>query len=131
MTNQATGKKEPHMTKPDFAVLRDEIIEAADTTPFDTIEEQIQAIPELTDDERAALWLVAWAYSPKDGQREMAQQVSDGVYDGEISLDDDTAYRLREVMAAVREHEADSRRRGAPRRREDDRLYRAVRRVLR
>ena len=30
-------------------------------TPFDVIEDQIQAIPGLVDDERSALWLYAWS----------------------------------------------------------------------
>ena len=44
-------------------------------TPFDVIEDQIQAIPNLVDDERSALWLYAWSRQGRNWQRNAAAQL--------------------------------------------------------
>ena len=44
-------------------------------TPFDVIEDQIQAIPGLVDDERSALWLYAWSRQGRTWQRNAAAQL--------------------------------------------------------
>jgi hypothetical protein len=44
-------------------------------TPFDVIEDQIHAIPDLVDDERSALWLYAWSRQGRKWQRNAAAQL--------------------------------------------------------
>jgi hypothetical protein len=41
--------------------------------PFDEIEDEINAAP-LTDDQKAALWLLAWSYQDPCKQRRLARE---------------------------------------------------------
>jgi hypothetical protein len=44
-------------------------------TPFDAIEDGIQAIPGLLDDERSGLWLYAWSRQGSVWQRNASAQL--------------------------------------------------------
>jgi rhamnogalacturonyl hydrolase YesR len=44
-------------------------------TPFDAIEDGIQAIPDLLDDERSGLWLYAWSRQGSVWQRNASAQL--------------------------------------------------------
>ena len=44
-------------------------------TPFDAIEDAIQAIPGLLDDERSGLWLYAWSRQSSVWQRDASSQL--------------------------------------------------------
>ena len=44
-------------------------------TPFDAIEDRIQAIPGLSDDERSGLWLYAWSRQSSVWQRDASSQI--------------------------------------------------------
>lgn len=44
-------------------------------TPFDVIEDQIHAIPDLVEDERSALWLYAWSRQGRKWQRNAVAQL--------------------------------------------------------
>ena len=54
-------------------------------TPFDSIEDQIQRIPDLVDDERSALWLYAWSEQGRSWQRNAARQLLLWAARGEIA----------------------------------------------
>jgi len=44
-------------------------------TPFDAIEDRIQAMPGLVDDERSGLWLYAWSRQRGTWQRNASAQL--------------------------------------------------------
>jgi hypothetical protein len=44
-------------------------------TPFDAIEDGIQAIPGLLDDQRSGLWLYAWSRQSSAWQRDASSQL--------------------------------------------------------
>ena len=41
---------------------------------FEAIEDRIAKIPDLDDDQRAALWLYAWSFMERGEQRDLAQR---------------------------------------------------------
>jgi hypothetical protein len=47
---------------------------AREGMPFEVLEERINEMHELMDDERSALWLLAWSYQPAGRQRDVARQ---------------------------------------------------------
>jgi hypothetical protein len=91
---------------------------------------------DLSDDEKAALWLFAWSYLPVGTQRSRAvaaTQMLAETYDGPGAANEEeqtSAEKLSHVMEAVREHEDRTRSRAVPRRPDDDWLYKRVREAL-
>jgi hypothetical protein len=51
-------------------------------TPFDAIEDGIQAIPGLLDDERSGLWLYAWSRQSSVWQRNASAQLLQSLANG-------------------------------------------------
>jgi hypothetical protein len=96
---------------------------------FDEIEAEIDARGDLDQDEKAALWLCAWARVPAARQKKTARQFTDAVAEGHRTVDDGSAQRLTAVMEIVRDHlEATKRAYGRPRSL-DLTLERRIRRV--
>jgi hypothetical protein len=97
---------------------------------FEEIEADIDARGDLDQDEKAALWLCAWARIPAARQKQTARQFADLVAEGHRTVDDGSAQRLDAVMEVVRDHlEATKRTYGGPRSL-DLMLERRMRRVL-
>jgi hypothetical protein len=101
-----------------------------DGTLFEEIEADIDARGDLDQDEKAALWLSAWARIPAARQKQTARQFTDLVAEGHRTVDDGSAERLTAVMEIVRDHlEATKRAYGQPRSL-DLKLERRVRKAL-
>jgi hypothetical protein len=97
---------------------------------FEVIEADIDARADLDQDEKAALWLCAWAQIPVARQRQKAIQFAGLVMEGHRTVDNGSAQRLTAVMEVVRDHlEATKRAYGRPRS-VDLRLERRVRDAL-
>jgi hypothetical protein len=97
---------------------------------FEEIEEDIDARGDLDQDEKAALWLCAWAQIPVARQEQKARQFAGLVMEGHRTVDDGSAQRLTAVMEIVRDHlEATKRAYGRPRSL-DLRLDRRIRQAL-
>lgn len=97
---------------------------------FEEIEEDIDARGDLDQDEKAALWLCAWAQIPVARQEQKARQFAGLVMEGHRTVDDGSAQRLTAVMEIVRDHlEATKRAYGRPRSL-DLRLDRRIRNAL-
>jgi hypothetical protein len=71
---------------------------------FEEIEADIDARGDLDQDEKAALWLCAWAQIPVAGQEQKARQFADLVMEGHRTVDDGSAQRWTAVMEIVRDH---------------------------
>jgi hypothetical protein len=83
---------------------------------FEEIEADIDARADLDQDEKAALWLCAWARIPVARQEQKARQFAGLVMEGHRTVDDGSAQRLTAVMEIVRDHlEATKRAYGRPR----------------
>jgi hypothetical protein len=83
---------------------------------FEEIEAEIDARGDLDQDEKAALWLCAWAQIPVARQEQKAKQFAGLVMEGHRTVDDGSAHRLTAVMEIVRDHlEATKRAYGRPR----------------
>jgi hypothetical protein len=83
---------------------------------FEEIEADIDARGDLDEDEKAALWLCAWAQIPVARQEQQAMQFAGLVMEGHRTVDDGSAQRLTAVMEVVRDHlEAAKRAYGQPR----------------
>jgi hypothetical protein len=83
---------------------------------FEEIEADIDARADLDEDEKAALWLCAWARIPVARQEQQARQFTDMVAEGHRTVDDGSAQRLTAVTEIVRDHlEATKRAYGRPR----------------
>jgi hypothetical protein len=83
---------------------------------FEEIEAEIDARDDLDQDEKAALWLCAWAQIPVARQEQKAKQFAGLVMEGHRTVDDGSAQRLTAVMEIVRDHlEATKRAYGRPR----------------
>jgi hypothetical protein len=83
---------------------------------FEEIEADIDARADLDQDEKAALWLYAWAQIPVARQEQKARQFAGLVVEGHRTVDDDSEQRLTAVMEVVRDHlEATKRAYGQPR----------------
>jgi hypothetical protein len=83
---------------------------------FEEIEADIDARADLDQDEKAALWLCAWAQIPVARQEQKARQFAGLVMEGHRTVDDGSAQRLTAVMEIVRDHlEATKRAYGRPR----------------
>jgi hypothetical protein len=83
---------------------------------FEEVEANIDARDDLDDDEKAALWLCAWARIPVARQEQKARQFAGLVMEGHRTVDDGSAQRLTAVMEVVRDHlEATKRAYGRPR----------------
>jgi hypothetical protein len=101
-----------------------------DGAMFEEIEADIDARVDLNQDEKAALWLCAWAQIPVARQEQKAMQFAGLVMEGHRTVDDGSAQRLTAVMEVVRDHlEATKRAYGQPRLL-DLRLERRVRHAL-
>ena len=97
---------------------------------FEEIEADIDARGDLDQDEKAALWLCAWAQIPVARQEQKAKQFAGLVMEGHRTVDDGSAQRLTAVMEIVRDHlEATKRAYGQPRSL-DLRLDRRIRQAL-
>jgi hypothetical protein len=97
---------------------------------FEEIEADIDARDDLDQDEKAALWLCAWARIPVARPEQKARQLAGLVMEGHRTVDDGSAQRLTAVMEAVRDHlEATKRAYGQPRSL-DRVLDRRIRRAL-
>ena len=97
---------------------------------FEEVEADIDARGDLDDDEKAALWLCAWAQIPVARQEQKARQFAGLVMEGHRTVDDGSAQRLTAVLEVVRDHlEAAKRAHGGPRSL-DLTLQRRVRRAL-
>jgi hypothetical protein len=97
---------------------------------FEEVEAEIDARGDLDQDEKAALWLCAWARIPVARQEQQARQFTDMVAEGHRTVDDGSAQRLSAVMEIVRDHlEATKRAYGRPRSL-DLKLERRIRRAL-
>ena len=97
---------------------------------FEEIEADIDARDDLDPDEKAALWLCAWAQIPVARQEQKAKQFAGLVMEGHRTVDDGSAQRLTAVMEIVRDHlEATKRAYGRPRSL-DLRLDRRIRQAL-
>ena len=97
---------------------------------FEEIESDIDARADLDQDEKAALWLCAWAQIPVARQEQKAMQFASLVMEGHRTVDDGSAQRLTAVMEIVRDHlEATKRAYGRPRSL-DLRLDRRIRHAL-
>jgi hypothetical protein len=97
---------------------------------FEEVEAEIDARADLDADEKAALWLSAWARIPVARQEQKARQFTDLVAEGHRTVDDGSAQRLTAVMEVVRDHvETTKRLYGRPRSL-DLRLERRVRQAL-
>jgi hypothetical protein len=97
---------------------------------FEEIESDIDARADLDQDEKAALWLCAWAQIPVARQEQKAMQFAGLVMEGHRVVDDGSAQRLTAVMEIVRDHlEMTKRAYGRPRSL-DLRLERRVRHAL-
>ena len=97
---------------------------------FEEIESDIDARADLDQDEKAALWLCAWAQIPVARQEQKARQFAGLVMEGHRTVDDGSAQRLTAVMEIVRDHlEATKRAYGRPRSL-DLRLDRRIRQAL-
>jgi hypothetical protein len=84
--------------------------------PFEEIEADIDARGDLDQDEKAALWLCAWAQIPVARQEQKAMQFAALVMEGHRTVDDGSAQRLTAVMEVVRDHlETAKRAYGGPR----------------
>jgi hypothetical protein len=110
-----------------------ECMEAGDSLA--QMEDEINS-SDLSEEERAALWLFAWSYVPIAAQRNKAIAASELLAESQAGPAEETSEmstsveRLADVMEAVREHEDGTRSRAAPRRPADDRLYKRVRQAL-
>jgi hypothetical protein len=83
---------------------------------FEEIEADIDARADLDEDEKAALWLCAWAQIPVARQEQKAKQFAGLVMEGHRTVDDGSAQRLTAVTEIVRDHlEATKRAYGRPR----------------
>jgi hypothetical protein len=83
---------------------------------FEEIEAEIDARGDLDQDEKAALWLCAWARVPVARQKQTARRFTDLVAEGHRTVGDGSAERLTAVMEIVRDHlEATKRAYGRPR----------------
>jgi hypothetical protein len=83
---------------------------------FEEIEADIDARGDLDQDEKAALWLCAWAQIPVARQEQKAKQFAGLVMEGHRTVDDGSAQRLTAVMEILRDHlEATKRAYGRPR----------------
>jgi hypothetical protein len=97
---------------------------------FEEIEADIDARADLDQDEKAALWLCAWAQIPVARQEQKAMQFANSVMEGHRTVDDGSSQRLTAVMEVVRDHlETTKRLYGRPRSL-DLRLERRVRQAL-
>jgi hypothetical protein len=97
---------------------------------FEEIEADIDARADLDQDEKAALWLCAWARIPVARQEQKARQFAGLVMEGHRTVDDGSSQRLTAVMEVVRDHlETTKRLYGRPRSL-DLRLERRVRQAL-
>jgi hypothetical protein len=97
---------------------------------FEEIEADIDARGDLDQDEKAALWLCAWAQIPVARQEQKAMQFAGMVMEGHRTVADGSAQRLTAVMEVVRDHvEATKRVYGRPRSL-DLKLEQRIRQVL-
>jgi hypothetical protein len=97
---------------------------------FEEIEADIDARADLDQDEKAALWLCAWAQIPVARQEQKAMRFAHSVMEGHRTVDDGSSQRLTAVMEVVRDHlETTKRLYGRPRSL-DLRLERRVRQAL-
>ena len=97
---------------------------------FDDIEAEIDGRNDLDQDEKAALWLCAWARIPVARQEQRSREFTGLVAEGHRTVDDGSAERLVAVMEIVRDHlEATRRAYGRPRSL-DLTLERRIRRAL-
>jgi septation ring formation regulator EzrA len=114
--------------------LREEIAERMTrygTTLEEIEEELIDTQLELTEDAKSALWLFAWSYLPAEQQRARALQLQGSIFEGFVSGPErQSAEKLAEVMAAVREWEDRNRALLSHPRPCDETLSRRVRQAL-
>ena len=97
---------------------------------FEEIEADIDARGDLDQDEKAALWLCAWAQIPVARQEQPARQFAGMVMEGHRTVDDGSAQRLTAVMEVVRDHLEETKRAYGRPRSLDLRLERRVRQAL-
>ena len=97
---------------------------------FEEVEADIDARGDLDEDEKAALWLCAWAQIPVARQEQKARQFAGLVMEGHRTVDDGSAQRLTAVMEVVRDHLEATKRAYGGQRSLDRTLERRIRQAL-